>query len=142
MKLPKKGHPLWRYITVNLTLALLLFLFLLLDRFSFFDAFLLCPLHLIGIYCPTCGITRATHALLRLDLAAAMTYHPLIPLLVALVLYYEVYALFLSLRGETGLFRRAGRWPIYTVGALFLLFFLLRNALLLAGIDPVGDFIP
>lgn len=33
---------------------------------------------LLGIPCPGCGMTRAVLALLRLDLAAAFAYHPLV----------------------------------------------------------------
>lgn len=37
-----------------------------------------CPIHyLTGIACPGCGMTRAMLSLLRLDLEAAVTYHPL-----------------------------------------------------------------
>lgn len=35
-------------------------------------------LYFLGIPCPGCGMTRALLALLRLDLAAAFSYHPLI----------------------------------------------------------------
>lgn len=36
-----------------------------------------CPYYaILGINCPFCGMTRAHAALLRLDLAAAFSYHP------------------------------------------------------------------
>ena len=35
-------------------------------------------LYFLGIPCPGCGMTRALRALLRLDLAAAFAFHPLI----------------------------------------------------------------
>lgn len=40
-----------------------------------------CPLYaLTGIYCPGCGSTRATHALLNGDLIAAFDFNPLMVL--------------------------------------------------------------
>jgi hypothetical protein len=42
----------------------------------------LCPFRLItGLRCPFCGLTRATRALTRGDIGAALTLHPLAPLL-------------------------------------------------------------
>ena len=141
MKLFEKGHPFRRYVLVNLTLFCALALFLFLDTFSLFDYVLVCPLHVFGIYCPTCGITRASHALLRLDFAAAFTYHPLVFLLIALVIYYEAVFLSAALRGVALSVKRVKHWPFFAVVVCFLLFFLLRNILLFCGIDPVGDFL-
>jgi len=39
----------------------------------------LCPIALItGIACPGCGMTRAVAHLIRGDMAAALTYHPIV----------------------------------------------------------------
>lgn len=44
-----------------------------------------CPTRLLlGVPCPGCGMTRATWALLHLDLSEALALHPLSPLLVPL----------------------------------------------------------
>lgn len=51
-----------------------------------------CPIKfLIGISCPGCGMTRACLSALRLDFAAAFSYHPLWVLLppIALLLLWE-----------------------------------------------------
>ena len=50
----------------------------------------LCPTFaLAGIYCPGCGMLRATHDLTHLDLAGAMAMNPLtIPLYVGAVLLF------------------------------------------------------
>lgn len=46
----------------------------------------LCPTaSLFGIPCPSCGLTRASIALLRGDLHGAMHFHPLAPLLLPLI---------------------------------------------------------
>jgi len=55
-----------------------------------------CILHLtLGIPCPACGLTRASLALARLDLAAATSFHPLVlPLaLAALATLVSAFAL-------------------------------------------------
>lgn len=44
----------------------------------------MCPvLYLTGLPCPFCGMTRATFALARGDLDAALAAHPLSPLVLA-----------------------------------------------------------
>jgi hypothetical protein len=53
----------------------------------------LCPLHaLSGIPCPTCGMTRATTALLHGDLAGALIWNPLATLLIGGAALYVFYA--------------------------------------------------
>ncbi|MHB8962636.1 MAG: DUF2752 domain-containing protein [Saccharofermentanales bacterium] len=44
----------------------------------------------IGIPCPGCGMTRATFALLRLDFAAAFTFHPLVYIIVPFIIVLSV----------------------------------------------------
>ena len=52
-----------------------------------------CPTYaLAGIYCPGCGMLRATHDLLHLDLAGAFARNPLVlPLYVGLVLLFAAW---------------------------------------------------
>lgn len=47
-----------------------------------------CPVRaLLRVPCPACGVTRALAALLRLDVGASLTYHPLaLPLCAAALL--------------------------------------------------------
>lgn len=66
--------------------AIILIIFLLYHcPFSFF----------LGISCPGCGMTRAFLSLLQFDFAQAFYYHPLFPLVIALVLLYCLYRLHL-----------------------------------------------
>ena len=52
---------------------------------------ILCPYRaLTGLACPGCGMTRATHFLLRGDLAAAWAHNPLLFLAVPLVLGFAL----------------------------------------------------
>ena len=47
-----------------------------------------CPTeHLLGIPCPGCGMSRALFACLRLDFAEAFYFHPLFPVLIAIILF-------------------------------------------------------
>lgn len=48
--------------------------------------FPLCPTRLfVGVPCPGCGLTRATLAMLQLDLAAVWRFHPLAPVMAPVV---------------------------------------------------------
>jgi hypothetical protein len=50
-----------------------------------------CVFHeLTGLYCPGCGITRAALSLLRLDVAQAFKYNPLVFVLLPLYAIYLV----------------------------------------------------
>ena len=57
---------------------------------SSFVSFSICPFYqIIGLPCPSCGMSRAFAALFRLDFAEAFWYHPLffvVPLIPLLVL--------------------------------------------------------
>lgn len=129
------------YFTLNGALILLLTAFLLLDSTGVLDPLASCPWQLIGIYCPTCGLTRAAHALLRLDLLAATRLNPCIFLLLYCVFYYEAVGFFAVLR-RCGEPRRVSRLPLILLFVGLLVFFLLRNLLLfLFLIDPTGDFL-
>jgi hypothetical protein len=53
----------------------------------------LCSLHaLTGIPCPTCGMTRATIALLHGDFAGALKWNPLLTLVLAGTAFYILFA--------------------------------------------------
>ncbi len=137
----ESSSPRRRLIVTNAVAAGAILLFLLLDRFDLFDGLLFCPWHLVGLYCPTCGMTRAAHALLSLDIAAALRQNPLILPLLFVIGYYEGYAVTSARRGRPTLLLGASRWPATLLLIAFGVFFLVRNVLLCFGIDPLGDFI-
>ena len=139
----KLNTPLRRYLGRCALIACCALLFLLLDSFDLFDGWLICPLHFLGAYCPLCGMTRAMHALVRLDFAGMLRCHLLSPFLVVAVGYYAIVGLLAAVRGEGDYFARARRWPMYVMLALLLVFFILRNVWLFAfSYDPLGDMIP
>lgn len=81
-----------------------------------------CPLRAVtGLDCPLCGATRATHQLLRGDVAAALELNALyvvaLPVVLALVGWWAI-------RGRLPAFAPRLRWVAIT--AVFA-FFILRN---------------
>ena len=86
-----------------------------------------CPTYaLAGIYCPGCGMLRATHDLAHGDLAGAMQRNPLAPLilggLVAIWLGW-VWSRWTGRRIEW----RPGRWTPWIIAGLFIAFTVARN---------------
>jgi hypothetical protein len=98
------------------------------------DGPILCPLRaMLGLPCPSCGLTRAFCALAHLDLASALRYHALSPLLFTLTLItplicgYEI-AVRRSI-SRRFLFSEKLAWGIF---ALFLVHHVARTALWIA----------
>lgn len=71
----------------------------------------LCPLHaLTGLWCPTCGVTRAAHQLLHGHVAAALRFNPLLVVLLPVA----------AVGAWRGWLRRpAVGWMLLTVVVLF-----------------------
>ncbi len=130
-----------RFLLLSLGVFLFSLLFLYLDTLDLFDLLLICPFHLLGLYCPTCGLTRACHALLSFDLWRAALANPCLFFILFSLLWYFGFGVFALIKREEALFFRAGRWPIWLTLSSLIFWFLLRNILLLFfQIDPLGDF--
>lgn len=101
-----------------------------------------CALHdILHIYCPTCGATRATWALLHGQIVTALRCHAAVVVIYAALAVIDLRALVLLCRGST---RPYAVRPIVWWGmlGLFLLYFVLRNvSLVFFRWDWVGDFI-
>ncbi len=117
-------------------------LFLALELLGAADFLFFCPTHtLLSLYCPLCGGTRAVLALLRGEVATALSLNPFFFFMLAVLFYYESFALLAIHRRRPALFRKSGVWPLWVTLAAALLFFLVRNLLLYTvGYDPIGDF--
>ena len=128
------------YLGLHAAALLLLLLALLGERLPI-PLLSVCPLHAVGVYCPACGMTRALRAVLRFDPFAALRYNPCVFFLLLCVGYYEAVGLS-ALIGRRGAPRAVGRWPLTVLLAALLVFFVVRNSLLLVfSLDPTGDFL-
>ncbi len=126
------------FSVTNLALLLGLLLLLLIGESSL-SRYFFCPFHLLGFYCPGCGMTRALRSLLSGELWLSLTQHPLLLPSAAVLGYYD------AVFGLRAFGRREGEvraLPALLLLLSLLLFFLLRNLLLFAfEIDPLGDFL-
>ena len=91
------------------------------------------------LYCPGCGGSRALRYLLTLRLPSAAIAYPPIFVGVGVILYAEV----LLVRGvilSDPLYIKRFKLPaLIAPAAAAIIFFFIRNALLFAGIDFLGD---
>jgi hypothetical protein len=89
--------------------------------------FPVCPTFaLTGLYCPGCGMLRATHDLTHGDIAGAMQRNPLAPFLLAAML--ALYVLWVVLRWTGRPVRwTPGRWTPWLLVGGFVLFTVARN---------------
>lgn len=104
-------------LMILFALALVLCLWVALD--------LPCPFrHLTGIPCPSCGMSRAWVAALRLDFAAAFSHHPLfwsIPILAVFFIFGE------------RILQKSGRLLLPTFLLAYIICYILRLSAYLKG---------
>lgn len=107
-------------------------------RIPFSDCSLLTYLH---IYCPACGGTRALRALLHLDIVGSLLYNPMVIVGFLWLVAYEVGMVKnLIKKGSRQLLLKP--WMIYVTLGIWAFYSILRNVLLIWGIDLTGDIIP
>ena len=102
-----------------------------------------CMMHdFLFLYCPLCGGTRAIDAMLHLDVLGALRLNAFVVGLTVWLLILDVLAWVRYFRKQP-IFYPLRRWVWGLVVALFLLFGIGRNYLMIAhGIDPMGDLVP
>ena len=137
-----KQKRLFAFLLVHLAILLYgVFILLLLSVSRRIGGGYFCLSHdLLRIYCPFCGGTRALSSLFRLDLLSALCSHAALVITLPLLVFLDARALCLILFGREDR-RLFPTWARITVISLFLVYFILRNLLMLTvGFDPTGDF--
>ena len=88
-----------------------------------------CPLHeLTGLWCPGCGLTRATHAVLRGDIGAAFGYNLFFPLFLGAIVIGWIAWMRSALRRPAMVWlTRVPVWSLVALAAAVVLFGVLRN---------------
>jgi hypothetical protein len=88
-----------------------------------------CPIRsTTGRWCPGCGLTRATHHLLRGDVAQALSFNLMIPLvLIAFVVMWWTWFRVSAGRGVSRWVGSIGRWTVAAAGVSTIAFTVLRN---------------
>lgn len=127
------------YIGVNAALLLLFALFLALALTGVIRPGGCLAVRLFRFYCPACGGTRATLALLRGELLPSLSYNPAIFVGAVVGLYLEIAYGLALVTGNLRHAERAKTGLILLFPLALALVFLVRNGLLLLGIDTLGD---
>ena len=88
-----------------------------------------CPLYqLTGLWCPGCGLTRATHAVLRGDIGAAFGFNLFFPLFLGAIVVGWLAWLRRSLRRPPLVpFRNMPMWVPAATGVALIVFGVVRN---------------
>lgn len=91
---------------------------------------LFCPFNrLTGLYCPGCGMTRAAHELMHLNILAGIRDNPLVVLLIGPVAAVMALGEYMNYVTGKTLWKpvRIGKRTLYLALAVVLLFTILRN---------------
>ncbi len=89
-------------------------------------------------YCPGCGGTRAVKAVLSLDLISAFKFNPTVAICAVLFVFYELAMIVHLVIGKA---RKTFAKPVFGIIliAVWVIYALARNVLLVCGIDLLGD---
>ena len=137
---PRRAFPLIRVEKVSLRSAVQVFTPLFLACATTFSGLYRCPsLLLFGLPCPGCGLSRATLAMLRLDVAAMWHFHPLAPVLVPLVGWFLI-RIGMERAGWIEGGNRSGRWTAWFLLVLLLGVYGVRAAGGLGGLPDRPSF--
>ncbi len=96
-----------------------------------------CPLHyLTGLYCPGCGGTRAMMFLARGRILTSFIYHPLVPYTVLVGGWFMISQTVERIsKGRFAIGMKYRDWYLWVAIALVAVNFVVKNMLLLWGID-------
>ena len=135
----KTKKMLFAFLLFNFMLALLVGIFVFLDRRDFFDRFIIClPSQVFGFYCPFCGCTRSFYSLFCGEFLTALRYNAVFPFFFLFFILKELQALYAIIKNEPSRFDTKG---LKSFIILFFAYFAVRNIFLVFGVDITGDFI-
>lgn len=126
------------FIGVNVLAVAFVFLFPFYARYlSVFNSCTM--LDVFHIYCPLCGGTRAMGAFLRLDIWQSVLYNPMVLVLAVLFVLYEGAMLYHLIKKTKQRPFLLDTWLLWVLGGVCVAVFVVRNGLLLFGIDNLGN---
>ena len=96
-------------------------------------------LNKLHLYCPGCGGTRAVYALLNLDFVASFVYNPVVILGGIAYMYYDVRAIIAIYKKDEAYFLKRKFILLMVLAGILIAYFVIRNVLLINGIDLIGD---
>ena len=97
--------------------------------------------HTFHLYCPGCGGSRSLVALLSFDFVKSFILFPALPLTVIILSDFYVRAIISFVKNDEKFIREFKLNILIIIPIVIILNFFIRNALLLNGIDLIGDFI-
>ena len=95
-------------------------------------------LSVFGFYCPGCGGSRSLNALLELKLIKSFIYYPPI-LITSLLLLYTDYRILVSIIKKEERIQKISYKIFLIIPITIILQFIVKNVLLLFGIDILGN---
>lgn len=94
-----------------------------------------CPLHrMTGLWCPGCGMTRATHHLLNGDVITALRFNALVPIVLAAIGVGWVLWLLRAIGHPPARAVRVPAWAVATALVAVVAFAVVRNLPGVAGL--------
>ncbi len=90
-------------------------------------------------YCPGCGGSRAVIAVVNFDFLSSLKFYPPVIMTVILIILMDIFDIKAFIKNEKSVFNFK---VFYLVLIAVIAQFLLRNILLLFGIDILGDILP
>ena len=93
----------------------------------------------LHFYCPGCGGSRSVVALFELDFLKSLIYFPATLYTVALLINCDILAIIAAVRNSEESLRKITAKPFLLIPVIVMLNFIVRNILLILGIDYIGD---
>ncbi len=90
---------------------------------------------LTHLYCPGCGGTRALESLLRLDILASLKYNAILFPGILLFIYYDIRSFVAVYLEDDKYFLENKYIPILVYTIFVVVYFIVRNVLLICGVD-------